>query len=78
LRHFLRELTTQRAGQLTLEIIDALLPSLTFFDDERDALWSLWCTAREGARGPCEKRLYATEVVEQARACEEVVSEGRG
>jgi hypothetical protein len=78
LRHFLCELTTQGAGQLTLEIIDALLPSLAFFDDERDALWSLWCAAREGARGPCEKCLYATEVVEQARACEEVVSEGRG
>jgi hypothetical protein len=62
----------------TLEIVDALLPSLAFFDDEHDVFWGLWCPAREGARGSCEKCLYATEVVEQVWACKEVVSEGGG
>ena len=78
LRHFLREPTSQRPSELALEILDALLPPPALLDDEGDALRSLRCAAREDARRPREERLRAGEVVEQARAGEEEVAEGRG
>ena len=76
LRHLLRELTTQYCGKLALEILDTLLPPLALVDDEGDTLRRLRRAAREDARGSREERLHAAEVVEQAWAGEEVVSEG--
>ena len=76
--HFVRELTTEHTGELAFEVLHAPLSLLALLDDERDALRSLRWPAREDARGPREQRLHGAEVVEQARAGEEVVAEGSG
>ena len=52
--HFVRELTTEHAGELALEVLTALLSPLALLDDERDALRSLRRPAREDARRPRE------------------------
>lgn len=76
--HFVRELTTEHAGELAFEVLYAFFSLLALLDDERDALRSLRRSAREHARGSREQQLHGAEVVEQARAGEEVVAEGSG